>query len=208
LKRIRIILVALLACLVMSCGDDGTGPPPKSTLPTYMNLAEKWHVLNNLQLSYNELRSDKYIEILDPDDFIYYLAPSSGPPDQWGYSEEVTIANHMLNKQGSNPILSIDLELVDFREAMWVEVDPTNSPGWFKTVVVYHYVIETQNGTIYSTSGNPAAEFVVHQVDDNGTEEWRLIRWRDLADASTALRRVSGPRNSSLAAHPAERVLQ
>jgi len=183
-QRLTTLALALLliGSLTSCIFDPKTSPPkPPDDKPVlvYENLTEKWHVLNNLQLSYTEKSSTKYKEILDSVDFIFFKDPNDvgpGEDSQWGYTTEAAIADNMLNKLGTNPILSIDLELVDFKNAQWEEV--VDNPGWWQTTVQYNFSIVTQNDITYVTSGTPSADFIVRQ---DGEGKWRLIRWWDKA---------------------------
>lgn len=182
-QRLTTLALALLLVGSMtSCIFDPKTTPPKEEKKkeplVYQNLTEKWHVLNNLQLSYTGQDVIKYQEILDPNDFIFFLDPNDikpGDPTQWGYTEEMASASNILQKGG--PIESIDLELVAFKDAVWTEV--VDNPGWYDTTVQYNFTIQAANGgNTYITSGTPSAEFMVRQ---NGEGKWQLVRWWDKA---------------------------
>jgi hypothetical protein len=185
LKRI-LVLVALLVPLAFAGCDSKKqrviidGIPPSLT---FQDLTEQWHVLNNLQLAMTEMDADRYVELLDPNDFVFFKDPNDVQPGgqtDWGYSVDSTIAANMLGGGGSNPIVSINLELVDFKNAQWTEFDPSGSPGLYRTTVQYNFNIDTQNDIQYVTSGTPAAEFTIAERDVGGTMVWRIVEWKDL----------------------------
>jgi len=179
-----VLLAAAVAVLALGgCDADKQRVTKPRLIPfVYQDLSEKWHVLNNLQFSYNELDEDRYVELLDPDDFVFTLDPNDvrpGEPTSWGYSVDSTIAVNMLGGGGSNPIVSIDLELVDFKNAQWTEFDPSGSPGLYRATVQYNFSIATQNDITYVTSGTPSAEFTIAQSDVGGEKVWRIVEWKD-----------------------------
>jgi hypothetical protein len=192
LKRI-LVLVALLACFMLSCENKKGGIIVDGRGLTYQNLTEQWHVLNNLQVAMHRMEADHYVELLDTDSFVFRFDPNDvrpGDPTEWGFAEDSTSAAHMLEGGGSYPIVSIDLELVDFKNAQWTEFDPSGSPGLYRTTVQYNFSIATQNDISYVTGGTPSAEFTIAERDIGGQMVWRIVEWKDhtgyLAAASPA----------------------
>jgi hypothetical protein len=186
-------LAAAVLLLLAGCSDDSARPRPKHTESSpYKDLSQKWHVLYNVELSYNEMNAERYIEVLD-ENFIalfYSGDVGGGVPEWWPRSDEEASAREMLNRGGgrdNNPVVSIDLTLGSIEEAVWVEVTPDQDefPGetWYATVVGYRFRIETTKGFAFVSNGHPAVEFQVRAQDD-GT--WRAVRWRDLGSETFA----------------------
>jgi len=188
------LLCALGLIAFAGCSDshDPVGPGPQP--PRYKNLTEKWHVLFNMQLACNTKDIVHYKELLDPNDFVFFFAPGDvggNIPPSWGYTEEVAAATNMFNKGGgvnNNPILRIDLELVDFMDAVWVEFDPVGQPGVYQVVVNYKFSIDTENALVYISTSNSRAQF---RVRKDGGGKWRLVQWNDI-DGRGALLSGSG----------------
>lgn len=187
-KRIATMALALLLIASLSsCIFDPKNTPDKKTPPiVYPPLTDKTAVLEWLSLSYNSRDIVRYKELLDQNDFVFFFSPgdyaNGTTPESWGYQEEVTSATNMFNKGGgvnNNPILTITLDLVDFKNATWTEFDPEGQPGVYETSVDYIFSIDTENDKTYVTKGGERAQFRVRQ-DDKGL--WHLIQWNDIAD--------------------------
>lgn len=154
-------------------------------------------MLQNLELAYNDMNIVEYRKIFDAENFIYFFYSGDvggSVPVQWGYAEETQSAANMFSRAGgieNNPILAIDLTLVDLETATWVEItDPEGFPGetWYETTVVYDFTIETANATNYITAGDPACVFTVRKIDG----VWKLVRWRDRSNLGFARRSPGG----------------
>jgi hypothetical protein len=158
---------------------------------SYAELSEKGDVLYNLQRAMNQMRTDRYVEALDPSQFVFYFSPGEVAqgtvPPSWGFAEENACAGNMLGGGGSNPIVSINLDLVDFENAEWVEFDPAAQPGQFETTVGYTFAMDTENETTYITSGTPRAQVRIEQESVGGKMIWRIVQWNDIADTRAAL---------------------
>jgi hypothetical protein len=193
MKRIAAVALAFLfAGTMSSCILDpkkDEKPPEEKKKSEYLDFTEKWHVLHNQQLAYNEMDAERYVEILD-ENFISLFYPGDvggDVPEWWPRSDEETSAREMLNKGGGrddNPVLSISFQLANIENAVWQEVTPDQDefPGetWHSAIVGYNFFIDTTKDIQYITSGTPRAEFQVREQDD-GT--WRLVRWRDLGSS-------------------------
>lgn len=193
LKRFTTIALALLfAGMMTSCifdpkqekkVDDGGG----NTGQKYEDLTEEWHVLNNLELAYNEMNIDRYQELFDQKNFVFHFSQGDiggEVPSQWGATEEVASATNMFTQAGgrdNNPILSIELKL-SYENLEWNDYElPDDFPNETLrriTGVVYDFSIVTANDLTYITSGAPRADFIVRNVDG----KWRLVKWYDLPD--------------------------
>lgn len=176
-----VLLAALLAVFVMSCSDDGTRPKVNKS-DGYLDLSEPSHVLVNLEKAMNEMSAAHYVELIDPEEYMFVFSSGDveGHANLWGYRQEAECAATLLGGQGSNPVLSIDLELVEPVGDPWVEI----SPGYMKTTVAYNFVIKTRNDILYVTSGTSTAELTVRKSTVDGKDVWRLVKWRDLPGLS------------------------
>jgi hypothetical protein len=157
-------------------------------VPVYMDLSRNWHLLHNLELACNQMNVDHYADLFDQENFTFFFNPGDvggDVPSQWEYASEIIAATHMFTGQGGlndNPILSIDLSLYDQETVLYVEVpDDPDFPGETlqRVMVTYSYVMETANDLYYITSGAPAAQFDLRNVDG----QWKLVRWFDLENA-------------------------
>ena len=191
MKRIAsVALTLLLVATMSSCIFDPkkeSKPPEDKPKSEYKDLTEKWHVLFNQQLAYNEMAAERYVAILD-ENFISVFNPGDvgkdRVPEWWDVTAEQESVRNMLNKQGGwkdNPILSVSFQLANIENATWQEVNPDQQefPGeiWYSATVGYNFFIDTTNDIQFITSGTPRAEFTVRQQAD---KTWRLVRWRDL----------------------------
>jgi len=193
-KRTAYLLVLIIAAvgLVSSCILDPKEKPPDDTTPptrTYQDLTERDHVLNNLELAYNEKKIDRYEELLDSA-FVFYFSPADyNDPDNptdvsWDRGEERRSANNIFSGAGSNPVEALDLRL-SYPDENWTAIDPddlVNYPDqtWYYKSVVYNLSVETQNGTTYKGIDLKAA-FIIRQVvrKSDGKQIWQIMRWRD-----------------------------
>ena len=190
LKRLTTLAIAFLFAGTMSAclfdpeqtkkDDDPPGPSLK-----YEDLSEESHVLNNLELSYNEMNVTEYERLFDQENFVFHFSDGDvggEVPTQWGAAEELASAQNMFTQAGTNPILSIELDLI-YDGLQWDTVPLEEFPDEeIKRIigVVYDFRIQTENETTYITSGAPKADFYVRNV--NG--EWKLVKWFDRADGS------------------------
>lgn len=183
-----IALIALLAGSMTSCIFD---PEPKKkddvvAVDKYEDLTEEWHVLNNLAQAYDDKNIDRYSELFDPVNFVFFFNPGDvggefNIPVQWGFAEDIQSATNMFSSAGGledNPILTIDLTLFDIEQAQWTDTSSPEFPGETlrQVTVPYDYFIDTVQDRQFITSGSPQAQFVVRQIDG----KWKLVQWFDL----------------------------
>jgi len=188
MKRLVLLLTAAaFAAALAGCSSDPARPPVKLKDP-YHNLTQQVDVLFNLELAMNKRDAAHYIQLLDPDKFTFFFSPgdvaNGTTHESWGFSADSLCARKMLSGDGGvnhNPILSIDLVLVDFENAVWTEYDPSGHPGVYQTTVGYAFSMQTANDMTYITIGGEQAQFRIHQVDSGGTMVWRLVEWNDIA---------------------------
>jgi hypothetical protein len=190
-KRSILILLSLIvaAGLTTSCildPKEEKGGDKDPTPVVFKDLSQKDHVLDNLELAYNERRTDEYDKLLDESfTFIFSEADfSSGEVEfaQWNRADEVGSSEQMLNENSSadDKVVSIDLK-IDFPEDSWTE-QPANEDhpdeSWYFQTVDYNLVIKTQNSWEYRALGKKAQFYIRWATYDKG-EHWRIILWRD-----------------------------
>jgi hypothetical protein len=179
-----ILIPALVLLAAAGCDDDPAQPRRIPTPSPYNDLTEKWHVMSNLERAYDERNVARYAEIFDQDHFVFHFNPGDvggDVPEYWGYTEEINSATNMFTGGGGhndNPILSIDLTLMDIESATWTDVEDARFPGetLWQATVQYSYYMDTEADIQYITSGAPKAQLIVRQVDG----KWKLVTWYDL----------------------------
>jgi hypothetical protein len=190
-KPISLISLTLIVMLgLWGCGDDSTEPPPPPSGPEYRDLSEEWHVLNNLELSWDDMNLSRYQELFDPDNFVFFPNPDdvgkNGVPNQWGYAEEIQSAANMFSQAGGredNPVVHIDVTLYDIETAQWESVESVDFPGETLRQTVVHYTlrIETVGEVTYVTPEDlPRSRFVVRHIEG----KWKLVDWYDIGGGS------------------------
>src|SRR5512132_1585240 len=88
-------MLVMFACLAfVACEDDdiidGCDPCPPPTR-VYLDRSQMWHVLNNIELAYNQRKINPYETLLD-DNFTFFLATGDvggSVPESWGSAVEV-----------------------------------------------------------------------------------------------------------------------
>ncbi len=169
------------ACIL----DPKDTPDPDPVPPVeFKDLSEKWHVLHNLEASYNQRNDVEYDQLIDAN-FTFFFSPedfSSGrTPETWDRSLDVPATQRLLADA-----ISIDLD-VQFDQLQWVLVVPDAFPNevWSTTTVNYTFTMRFNRDpeTTFITSGQPQTQFSVREVDVDGEKRWRLVEWRDRAGA-------------------------
>jgi hypothetical protein len=193
-KRTAYLLVLIIAAvgLVSSCILDPKEKPPDVTTPptrTYQDLTQRDHVLNNLEVAYNDRDITHYDELLDSA-FVFFFSPADyNDPDNptdvsWDRAKEIRSATNIFSRQGADPVVALDLRL-SYVADNWTAIepdDPVNYPDqmWYYKTVVYNLSVETEKGTTYKGIDLKAA-FIVRQVErkSDGKQIWQIMRWRD-----------------------------
>ena len=181
------LVASLSACLL------DPKEPPVSTTPSppieFQDLTEKEHVLNNLVASYLQRDINEYRRILDLDYYQFFFSDgdvSKGLPSEgWDKTQDEGATTNLLNRSSSAPnrIISIDLS-VQRSNLIWVELaaDPPLTETWWSVTTNYSFTFKTANDISYITSGSPRTQFIVRNIGTDEDQQWRLVRWRDLAD--------------------------
>ena len=163
--------------------------PPGTIQKVYQDLTQEDHVLNNLELAYNEQNFPKYAELLDEPHFIYYFSDedfaAGKTPEQWGRTEDLDSHQKMFNPNNQvHKVLSIKLTL-QYPAGQWIATTPDQGqyPGetWYYKSVSYNLtvVVNAQPENITYLAQNLKALFTIRQVDRGGKKIWQIVEWRD-----------------------------
>jgi len=192
--RATIILLACAVMLVTACSDpENPRPTPLVPVlpPTFANLTEKEHVLQNLVASYVQRDINEYKRILDADYYQFFFSDgdvSNGlPAEGWDKTQDELATTNLLNRNSSasNRIIAIDLAVAQ-ENLIWVDIeaDPPLAETWWMVTTNYSFTFKTASDISYITSGSPRAQFTVRNIGTDAAPQWRLVRWRDLGDGS------------------------
>jgi len=190
--RATMILLACVVMLVTACSDPESPKPPPIAPdpgPTFANLTEKDHVLNNLVVSYLKRDINEYKRILDVDYYQFFFSDgdvSNGLPlEGWDKTQDELATANLLNRNSSAPNRIIAIDLVVAQENLiWVDVaaDAPLTETWWTVTTNYSFTFKTANDISYITSGSPRVQFIVRNIGTDVAPQWRLVRWRDLGD--------------------------
>jgi hypothetical protein len=190
LLRVCVLMVAMTALFAVAC-DDPESPPPGEPGPSFQNLTERSHVLNNLQAAYNTRSLTKYQELLDAN-FTFFLAPGDvggGMPEQWGRTDEVSIHTALFNPNYGGPAPRCTKIIMDvvFEDGLtWTAVTPASAPTetWYTTTVFYDFGFDMEPDTHYSNGPGAKVVFTVRNAGTDDYPHWQLVEMRDLGDLS------------------------
>jgi hypothetical protein len=188
--RSTLIFLMCAALLVPGCSDPENTPTPLGPgggTPTYENLTQKVHVINNLVTSYRMRDIDEYKRILDADHYLFFFSDgdvSNGlPADGWDRTQDELATTNLLDPNSTEPnrIIAIDLD-VAMTNLIWVPVaaDTPLAETWQTTTTNYSFTFKTASDISYITSGSPRTQFTVRNIGTDTAPQWRLVRWRDL----------------------------
>ena len=71
---LTLLVIGVMSSCILDPDPKPPTPGPPPVTAKFENLSEKWHVLNNLELSYNERDIVHYTEILDSLEFIFFFS--------------------------------------------------------------------------------------------------------------------------------------
>ena len=162
---------------------------PDQPKQVYQDLTKKDHVLNNLELSYNEQSFTNYAALLDDPHFTYFFSDedfaSGKTPEQWGRAADLDSHQKMFNPNTPvHKVLSIKLKL-QYPAGQWIATTPDQGqfPGetWYYKSVSYDLtvVVEAQPENITYLAQNLKALFTIRRVDKGGRMIWQIVEWRD-----------------------------
>jgi len=198
MKRIVVMLIAVVALFALSCGDDSVTPTGGTGSPyAKKDLSNRSDVLNNIEYAYNKRVMDAYNELLD-DNFTFFYTEGDvggGTPVQWGRADEVTTTSGLLAAADK-----IDLT-IDWKDAQgtstvqWTE-ETSGTETWYYTTVYYQFTIKIGN-TTYIPNQGAKAQFTVRNAGTDQKPKWKLVEFRDLGGPSFAAMRVSATEPTS-----------
>ena len=190
LSRGLLLPVALTAGFAMLVACDADPVRPGGTPPlTYQDLSQRAHVLNNLELAYNQRNITQYDRLLDTN-FTFFLSPgdvNGGLPAQWGRAEELQYASDLLDRNYPGPSLRCTGVLVNilWEEGLtWSELTPTSAPDetWYTTTVYYGFKFEFEPNYTYIDSPGAKVRFTVRNAGTAEAPHWQLVEWYDLSE--------------------------
>jgi hypothetical protein len=197
LKRQCLLLLPLaIAATAASCIFDPVAPGDKPPPPAqkYEDLTERWHVLNNLELAYNQRKISRYDEVLDQD-FTFFLSTGDvggGLPDSWDRQTEMNANTNLFTKDPPPPApiprcksikMDVQWEKPNTVEPnlAWVEVSPPGlSETWYTTTVFYDFAIDVEPDVTYISNPGSKAQFTVRNAGTADDPHWQLVEFRDL----------------------------
>jgi hypothetical protein len=190
-NRILFIGLAVVVAAVSSCiFDPDPAPDPVEPKEEFKPLTKKENVLNNIQVSYNKRRIDKYDELLDVN-FTFFLSTGDvggGLPESWGRAEEIQYNTSLFdpNYTGENRCKRISMDLQFETGVQWVEVVPPNFPEevWYTTTVFYDFRFEMEPDNTYISVPGSKAQFTVRNTGTVDAPLWKLVEMRDLGEAN------------------------
>lgn len=162
----------------------------------YLDLTERDHVLENLQLCYNQRNFTEYSRLLDESKFVYYFSfadfMEGKTPELWGRLLDLSSAMNLfdLTYPGVYRAISIGLSL-QYPADQWITIIPDQGqfPGetWYQKTVYYNLTVvaEAQPENITFIAQNLQALFTIRQSEVDGEQEWRIVEWRDDLESST-----------------------
>ena len=194
------VLIAA-AALLIACEEEEVvgGCDPCPFVKTFQPLTEREHVLNNLELSYNERRANEFGKLLD-NDFTFFFSPGDvggNIPDQWGRVDELAVASRLFDLRLDDPnyptCSSIRVDLMFESGVQWLDIPSPDVVGetWSTTTVYYQGTFEMKPDMTYIMLPDARAQFAVRNVGTDVAPQWRLVEWRDLADDSAVLSAAS-----------------
>jgi len=189
---LNICALVFITGLVTSCILDPKEEPkktPDKPVQIYQDLTQKDHVLNNLELSYNEQNYQRYAELLDDPHFTYFFSEAdyheNKTPEQWGRADDLDSHQKMFNPNTPiHKVLSIKLSL-EYPAEQWIATTPDQGqfPGetWYYKSVSYDLtvVVEAQPENITYLAQNLKALFTIRQIEKDGKMIWQIVEWRD-----------------------------
>jgi hypothetical protein len=137
--RTTLALLLCTALLIPACSDPENPKPlaPPVVAPTFADLTEKDHVLQNLTVSYLQRDITEYKRILDLDYYQFFFSDgdvSNGLPSEgWDKTQDEQATTNLLNRSSNAPnrIISIDLDM-ELSNLIWAEIaaDPPLTEKW------------------------------------------------------------------------------
>ena len=202
-------LAALMAgaLLFLACeGEEvvgGCDPCPPGG-KRFLSLTEREHVLNNLELSYNERVVGQVDTLLD-DNFTFFFSPGDvggNIPADWGRAEELGATSLLFDPGLNDPSYptcrSIRMDLHFESGVTWDDTIPPAFPTetWYTTTVYYEFTFEMNPDMTYIAVPGSQAQLTVRNAGTDDAAHWRLVEWRDVASNSVMLQRAGTERST------------
>ncbi len=180
-------IVTLIVCLatVVACSDDPMSPPPPSP---FQQLTTCEAVVNNIEVGWNQRRTDKIDELLD-ESFVFYFAPGDVGgeiPPSWDRAAELATTEALFvsntSEYTTGPVCKSVRVNLDNDELTWAPVPvPTSASGevWHRTTVFYSFAFEMEPDNTYIAVSGAKVELTVREVEGG----WRLVECRDITDS-------------------------
>jgi hypothetical protein len=165
--------------------------------PQAEDLTQKEHVLDNIELAYNERQIEWYKGVLDAN-FTFFLSVGDvggGLPESWDRATEVDVNTKLLDKNYVPfPAQSISLDIRTENGLTWTEFSPPAAPTetWYTVTLPYDFRIEIAPNTYIPAPGS-MAQFTVRDAGSS-YPDWRLVEMRDLGGSFSALQLASSTR--------------
>jgi hypothetical protein len=195
-----ILLLGLIAGLalfsVTGCDDDDIirdcfdcSCDPVYCERKFESLTEKWHVLNNIELSYTKRRIDKCEQLLD-ESFTFFLAAGDvyqGLPEQWDRVVEMNASTNLFAVDPPAPLprckgieLDIDWEDSNGRpKVIWAEVTGPGDETWYTTAVYYDFQFDIEPDEYRISNPGAKADFTIRNAGTDEAPHWQLVEMRD-----------------------------
>ncbi|HEX6944074.1 MAG TPA: hypothetical protein VF128_14195 [Gemmatimonadaceae bacterium] len=203
----HIAMIVVLACLAfVACGDDDADPVKIEGPYTraFVDRSEMWHVINNIELAYNQRKISYYEALLD-ENFTFFLSTGDvggSVPESWARDVEVQANTNLFSSNPPGDLLRVKSIKLDI---LW-ETDPNsqtphpdgdlliwatmpdmgpNLETWYTTTVFYDFQITIdlpnyeEDLHYYSSSGSKA-QFIVRNAGTVDAPRWALVEMRDL----------------------------
>lgn len=181
---LSLIVAAMSSCIFDPKPDPGDPPVPPAS---YEDLSARWHVLNNVEVSYNKRNINKYDELLDLE-FVFFLSPGDVGgeiPAQWDRATEILYNTRLFDPNYDNPqcrSIQMDIQMPEDKSRIsWVEIEPTPGEKRYVTTAFYTFRFDVAPDTQYESVPGAKAQFTVRNVGTEDAPQWRLIEFRDLA---------------------------
>jgi hypothetical protein len=199
LQRFGLVAVLVVAtAMLFACSDGGPTSPPHSQTPQLKDLTQKEHVLDNIELAYNQRQVQWYNGLLDQN-FTFFLSThdvGGGAPASWGRETEISVHTNLFDKNfvgPAPPCQSIKMDL-NLDALQWTEVSPESAPAetWYTTTVYYHFTFQIAPNTFVSDNGTRAT-FTVRDAGPSGNyaHHWQLVEMRDLGPETAVVARLA-----------------
>lgn len=194
------ITITAGSCIFDPSSEGGEKPIPPSR--PFLDRTQQWHVINNIELSYNKRKIDPYNALLDENfTFFLYSGDVGGTvPESWGREVEVQANTNLFSQQPPGdlaPCKNIRMNIQWEKDPAsakpepdpvllsWIRLDnsgPNSDETWYTTTLFYDFditvdIANNEEDLTYQTNNGAKAQFTVRQGSDG---KWMLVEFRDL----------------------------